>query len=705
MRFPYVAGEMANGIATERDGDRDGAGRHARLLRRGGARLRAGRAAVDELDARSSATASPWGVNLIHSPDEPRSRTASPTCSLARGVQRISASAFMASRPPSCAARPRGCAVDAQGRIVRRHHLFAKISRPEVAAQFMSPAPRGHAARAGRSGQAHAGGGRAGRARAGRRGHHRRGRLRRAHRQPAAGRAAADRSSRCATSSPRSHGYQRPIRVGAAGGLGTPAARRGGVRARRRLRAHRLGQPGRRRGRPLGRRPRRCSREAGIADVAMAPAADMFELGVKVQVLKRGTMFARARATALRALPRVRQRSRRSRPTLRAELETRDASAHRSTAIWDETEAFWARTRPGRGRARRARPEAPDGAGLPLVPRHVEPLGDRRRRRRRADYQIWCGPAMGAFNALGRRARSSKPRRDRTVVQIALNLLEGAAVVTRAQQLRSFRRRRCPRARSTSGPRPLRLRRAHALTIDAAASMPNAPARQTPIAVVGVERAVPGLHDARAASGATSSRAGTCITDVPRDALADRGLLRPGPGSAGQDLRDARRLPAAGRLRPARVRHAADAVAGDRHGAAARADRRQAGARRTRRSGRFANDRPRAHQRHPRRHLGDRAGRARWSAGCSARCGSRRCARRASPRPRCSAICDAHRGGYVPWQENTFPGLLGNVVAGRIANRLDLGGTNCVVDAACASSLAAVVDGRRTSSRWASPTW
>ncbi|WP_204800715.1 type I polyketide synthase [Mycobacterium riyadhense] len=45
---------------------------------------------------------------------------------------------------------------------------------------------------------------------------------------------------------------------------------------------------------------------------------------------------------------------------------------------------------------------------------------------------------------------------------------------------------------------------------------------------------------------------------------------------------------------------------------------------------------------------------------------------------------------YTPWQENTFPGMLGNVVAGRIANRFDLGGTNCVVDAACASSLAAI---------------
>ena len=45
---------------------------------------------------------------------------------------------------------------------------------------------------------------------------------------------------------------------------------------------------------------------------------------------------------------------------------------------------------------------------------------------------------------------------------------------------------------------------------------------------------------------------------------------------------------------------------------------------------------------------------------------------------------------YVGWQENSFPGLLGNVVAGRISNRLDFGGTNCVVDAACASSMSAL---------------
>lgn len=50
-------------------------------------------------------------------------------------------------------------------------------------------------------------------------------------------------------------------------------------------------------------------------------------------------------------------------------------------------------------------------------------------------------------------------------------------------------------------------------------------------------------------------------------------------------------------------------------------------------------------------------------------------------------------GEFTPWQENSFPGLLGNVTAGRIANRLNLGGANLVVDAACASSLAAVRQG------------
>ncbi|MFN5241046.1 MAG: SDR family NAD(P)-dependent oxidoreductase [Aphanizomenon sp.] len=53
-------------------------------------------------------------------------------------------------------------------------------------------------------------------------------------------------------------------------------------------------------------------------------------------------------------------------------------------------------------------------------------------------------------------------------------------------------------------------------------------------------------------------------------------------------------------------------------------------------------------------------------------------------------IIEKIKSGYVQWEENAFPGMLANVISGRIANRLDLGGMNCVVDAACASSLGAL---------------
>ena len=60
------------------------------------------------------------------------------------------------------------------------------------------------------------------------------------------------------------------------------------------------------------------------------------------------------------------------------------------------------------------------------------------------------------------------------------------------------------------------------------------------------------------------------------------------------------------------------------------------------------------------------------------------------PETEAQAACDRIADLHPQWTESTFPGLLGNVVAGRIANRLDLGGTNCVTDAACASSFSAL---------------
>jgi malonyl CoA-acyl carrier protein transacylase len=55
-----------------------------------------------------------------------------------------------------------------------------------------------------------------------------------------------------------------------------------------------------------------------------------------------------------------------------------------------------------------------------------------------------------------------------------------------------------------------------------------------------------------------------------------------------------------------------------------------------------------------------------------------------------AALLDRLNGELPEWSEDSFAGLLQNVVAGRVANRFDLGGTNFVVDAACATGLAAL---------------
>jgi hypothetical protein len=74
---------------------------------------------------------------------------------------------------------------------------------------------------------------------------------------------------------------------------------------------------------------------------------------------------------------------------------------------------------------------------------------------RRLDYQIWCGPAIGSFNQWVAGSFLAPPA-GRTVAQIALNLMEGAAVVTRAAQLRSYGVP-VPASAFEFRPRPLRL--------------------------------------------------------------------------------------------------------------------------------------------------------------------------------------------------------------------------------------------------------
>ncbi len=174
---------------------------------------------------------------------------------------------------------------------------------------------------------------------------------------------------------------------------------------------------------------------AGFADVAMAAAADMFELGVKLQVLRRGTMFG-VRANRLYDLYSRHESLEQVPQAERARLE-KELFHMPCEQVWEETRKFWQKREPREVERAEREPKHK----MALCFRWYLGLASRWAidgdTARRVDYQIWCGPAMGAFNDWVA-GSFLEPVENRTAVQIARNLLEGAAVVTRAQQLRSF---------------------------------------------------------------------------------------------------------------------------------------------------------------------------------------------------------------------------------------------------------------------------
>ncbi len=172
--------------------------------------------------------------------------------------------------------------------------------------------------------------------------------------------------------------------------------------------------------------------ETRQGDITMAPAADMFELGVKVQVLKRGTMFP-LRATKLYELYRHHDQWEHL-PLKQRETIERDILRTSFQEAWEQTKTFFNARDPKQIKRAEGNPHHK----LALVFRSYlgrssnwANSGDESRV---IDYQIWCGPAMGAFNAWVKGSFLETPA-NRKVVVVAFNLLLGASVVTRCHWL------------------------------------------------------------------------------------------------------------------------------------------------------------------------------------------------------------------------------------------------------------------------------
>jgi trans-AT polyketide synthase/acyltransferase/oxidoreductase domain-containing protein len=173
--------------------------------------------------------------------------------------------------------------------------------------------------------------------------------------------------------------------------------------------------------------------QAAQADVAMAPSADMFEMGVKVQVLKRGTMFA-MRAAKLYELYRAHDHYDQLPSQARMMIE-RDLLRSTFEQAWQQTRLFFEKRDP----AQIERAERNPKHKMALVFRSYLGLSSLWAKTgepsRKMDYQIWCGPSMGAFNAWTR-GSFLEDATQRCAAAIGLNLLYGAVGIIRCGWLR-----------------------------------------------------------------------------------------------------------------------------------------------------------------------------------------------------------------------------------------------------------------------------
>src|SRR5262249_23295851 len=139
LRYPYLAGAMANGIGSAEIVE--AMSRAGMLAFFGAAGLQPNTVEAAILRVRRSLGELPFGFNLIHSPNEPALENAVVDLSLRRGVHLVEASAYLDLPLPVVRYRLHGIHTDSGGRIVIPNRVIAKVSRVEVATKFFSPAP------------------------------------------------------------------------------------------------------------------------------------------------------------------------------------------------------------------------------------------------------------------------------------------------------------------------------------------------------------------------------------------------------------------------------------------------------------------------------------------------------------------------------------------------------------------------------------
>ncbi|MFF8190054.1 ACP S-malonyltransferase [Streptomyces bobili] len=426
VRYAYLAGSMYKGIASTELVARMARAGLLGYFGTGGLRTERIEAAIATLRGELGPDGS-FGMNLLHALHDPELEETTVRLFLRHGVRFVEASGFTRPTRALVLYRLSRAHRDGAGRAVAPNRLLAKVSRPEVATAFMEPAPEELVRSLLADGLLSAAEAEAGRA------------------LPLAGEVCAEADSGGHTDAAVAYtlmpamtglrdrivaerGYPDGIRIGAAGGLGAPE----GLAAAFVLGADFV----------VTGSVNQCTPQAGtsdtvkdllaqadVQDTGYAPAGDMFEIGARVQVLWRGTLFA-ARANKLYQVYRQYDG-----------LESIDAKLRRTIEegwfrrdleqVWKETREYYLRV----GRPQEVeRAERDPKHRMALVFRwyfvHSTRMAMRGDPAERVNYQIHTGPAIGAFNRFAA-GTALADWRNRHVDAVAEALMAGAAQVLR----------------------------------------------------------------------------------------------------------------------------------------------------------------------------------------------------------------------------------------------------------------------------------
>ena len=425
IKYPYMAGSMANGIASTNLVE---ALTNAGMLASFGAAglsLPEVEKAIQRL--KESLPGKQFCFNLIYSPNEKGHEDAIVDLYLRYGIDLVESSAYMKLTLPVVRYRVTGIHKDENGNIVVPNKIIAKASRVELASKWFSPPPEkllNELLAQGAISKEEA---------------------ELAKTIPMAQDLTVEADSGGHTDNrpaitllptmlalrdqyQEKYNYQQPLRVGAAGGIATPASALGAfAMGAAYIVTGTVNQACKESG--SSDIVRDMLANTGQADVTMAPAVDMFEMGVKLQVLKRGTMFAMRgnklydiykQYASIEEIPEA-EKIKLEKTTFQMSLED----------VWQKTEEFFSERDPSQVEKAKQNPKHK----MALIFRWYLGLSSRWANAgvedRQVDYQVWCGPAMGAFNEWTRDTFLATPEL-RDAVTVAMNIMFGAAVLSRA---------------------------------------------------------------------------------------------------------------------------------------------------------------------------------------------------------------------------------------------------------------------------------